>query len=255
MVLIDDSEFETNLIKSVLPEVEVIHTPEKKFVEFRDILASCGWFETLTLSKEDKTRGSLYRAEIQRKKLQEKVVDMKTYYKSLDMELEIKFVDDFSLPRASQLTQKTNQFNLTTKRYSEVDIKEFADSEKSDVVYLRLKDRFGDTGIVGLYIIEYKGKSVIIDTLLLSCRVLGRGVEDAFLINLLKYSKKRGYKSVIGKYIPTLKNSHVVEFYSKRGFTQNDKESTQEVSIFNYDLKKEIMDEPDFFLTIDSDVK
>jgi FkbH-like protein len=120
---------------------------------------------------------------------------------------------------------------------------------------LRLKDRFGDTGIVGLYIIEYKGKSVIIDTLLLSCRVLGRGVEDAFLINLLKYSKKRGYKSVIGKYIPTLKNSHVVEFYSKRGFTQNDKESTQEVSIFNYDLKKEIMDEPDFFLTIDSDVK
>lgn len=254
LVFIDDSEFEVNLIRMALPDVEVIHTPKNKAVEFRDILASCGLFDSLTLSEEDKKRGSMYKAEINRKQLQAQSIDINTYYKSMEMKLDVCFSDEFTIPRIAQLTQKTNQFNMTTKRYSEADIKYFSDSKSSDVVYIKLKDRFGDTGIIGVCILKYMDNKALIDTFLLSCRILGRGVEDAFLSNILKLAKIKGYKEVIGEYCATQKNSQVSGFYPKRGFDNIKATSNQADSVFRYNLTKKIKKEADYFAEINTEI-
>ena len=133
LVFVDDSEFEVNLVRGALPEVTVLHFPKDKTVEYRNILASCGLFDTLTVSAEDRERGVMYKAEAQRKQLQGQAPDLETYLKSLEMVVEVKFADDFTLPRIAQLTQKTNQFNLTTRRYSEADIKKYM--EAKDVMF------------------------------------------------------------------------------------------------------------------------
>ena len=254
MVLIDDSEFEVNLIRQVLPEVEVIHLPKNKAVKYRDILTACGLFDTLTLSVEDKKRGAMYRAEATRKKLQAQATDMKTYYKSLEMVLEIRFAEELSIPRIAQLTQKTNQFNLTTKRYSEADIKKFASSEDLDVIFIRLKDKFGDSGIVGVCILKYENTEAIFDTFLLSCRILGRGIEDAFIVQVLKYAKKKGCKVAIGEYYTTRKNSQVKDFYAKYGFDKFKKMVKMADENYRYDLEKQIVHEPKFFKKIESEI-
>ncbi len=253
LVLIDDSEFEVNLIRRVLPEVEVIHMPPTKVMEYRNILASCGLFDTLTLSAEDKNRGAMYKADVARKNLQAQVTDMETYFKTLGMELEIRFADGFAIPRIAQLTQKTNQFNLTTKRYSEADIKTFANSDQSDVIYVKLKDRFGDSGIVGACILKYQDKKSTFDTFLLSCRVLGRGVEDAFLIQSLKLAKMRDCKAAIGEYYATRKNNQVRDFYTKQGFEILKEKTKVEGQKFQYELDGQIKREPAFFKKIDSE--
>ena len=254
LVFIDDSEFEVNLIREVLPEVEVIHIPQKSAVEYRNILASCGLFDTLTLSEEDKERGGMYRAEAARKKFQATATDMKTYYKSLEMRLEIRFPDDFSIPRIVQLTQKTNQFNLTTKRYSETDIKEFMNNKEFDVIYLKVSDKFGDSGIVGTCILNYKDENAIIDTFLLSCRVIGRGVESAFLVHALKLAKKRGCKVIIGEYYATRKNKQVEHFYKNHGFEEIITNPSSADGCFQYKLETELKPEPEFFKKIHSDI-
>ncbi len=250
LVFIDDSEFEINLVRMALPEVEVIHIPRSKVVESRYILASCGLFDTLALSEEDKKRGSLYKTEIKRKELLAQSIDMKTYFKSLEMKLDICFADEFTIPRIAQLTQKTNQFNLTTKRYSEADIKSLSNTNSSDVVYVKLEDRFGDSGIIGVCILKYSNKKALIDTFLLSCRVLGRGVEDAFLSNVLKLAKMRECEEVIGEYYATLKNSQVSDFYVKQGFEKIKEKSNNEKGVFYYDQYRNIKNEPDYFAEI-----
>lgn len=254
LVFIDDSEFEINLIHKVLPEVEVIHMPPTKVMEYRNILASCGLFDTLTLSAEDKNRGAMYKAEVARKNHQAQATDMQTYFKTLGMELEIRFADEFAIPRIAQLTQKTNQFNLTTKRYSEADIKSLANRDQSDVIYLKLKDRFGNSGIVGVCILKYQDKKSTFDTFLLSCRVLGRGVEDAFLIQALKLAKKRDCKAAIGEYYATRKNSQVADFYAKQGFETLKGKTNLEAQRFRYELYGQIKREPAFFKKIDSEI-
>jgi len=255
LVFMDDSEFEVNLISKALPEVEVIHMPPTKVMEYRNILASCGLFDTLTLSAEDKKRTAMYKAEVARKNLQVQATDMKTYFKTLGMELEIRFANEFSIPRIAQLTQKTNQFNLTTKRYSEADIKTFANSDQSDVIYLKLKDRFGDSGIVGVCILRYRDKKASFDTFLLSCRVLGRGVEDVFLIQALKLAKKRGCEVAIGEYYATRKNSQVRDFYIKKGFKEFERKLDTAGLSFQYGLNAAIESEPEFFKKIDSEIE
>lgn len=164
IVFMDDSAFEVNLIRQVLPEIEAIHLPANRAIEYRGILSSCGLFDSLAISEEDRMRGSMYKAETHRKKLMVQITDMNKYYKSLEMVVEIRFADDFSIPRIAQLTQKTNQFNLTTRRYSEADIKRLAESETADVLYVRLQDKFGDSGIVGVCILKYSNQHAICDT-------------------------------------------------------------------------------------------
>lgn len=140
------------------------------------------------------------------------------YLRGLEMEAIIDRVDDRSLARAAQLTQKTNQFNLTTRRYTESDIQRFLASADHDVFTVRVRDRLGDSGIVGVAIVRHGDRQSDIDTFLMSCRVLGRGVEDSLLTACLLASRRRGGHVVVGEFIPTAKNARVAEFYSSRGF-------------------------------------
>ena len=250
MVFMDDSEFEIDLVREVLPEVVAIHLPADRAVENRDILASCGLFDSLSLSEEDKKRGAMYKAEAHRKKLLTQATDLFNYLKSLEMVLTIRFADEFTIPRIAQLTQRTNQFNLTTRRYSEEEIKNFSESDLSDVFCVKLSDRFGDSGIIGVGILKYQSGKAVIDEFLLSCRILGRGVEDAFLIQILKIAEKNGCRTVIGEYIPTAKNGQVRDFYQKHGFKALKKAPGEQAKTFRHDLKEGIGTEPAFFKKI-----
>lgn len=255
LIFVDDSEFEVNLIREVLPEVEVIHLPTDRAIEYRDILVSCGLFDNLTISEEDKKRGAMYKAEAARKKMKIQATNMEEYFKSLEMVVEVRHANEFSIPRIAQLTQKTNQFNLTTRRYFEADIKALAESEDSDVLYVRLQDKFGDSGIVGVCILKFKEGKAIFDSLLLSCRILGRGVEEAFLIQALNLAKKKKCHEAIGEYYATKKNAQVEYFYAKHDFDEIDTVGKKADKLFRYELTKPIKPIPPFFKSIVSDIE
>ncbi|HPN36289.1 MAG TPA: HAD-IIIC family phosphatase [bacterium] len=252
MVFIDDSEFEVNLVRDAIPEITVIHLPKDKSVEYRNILASCGLFDTLALSAEDRERGDMYRLEALRKKMQNEAPDLETYLRSLEMVVELNLVDDYTLPRVAQLTQKTNQFNLTTRRYSEADIRAFMQAEEVDVLTLRLSDKFGDSGLVGVCILKRSKQTALIDTLLLSCRVLGRGVEDVFIAQALKLARQRKCESVIAEYYQTAKNEQVKNFYPRRGFESIPRSSDKEGWRYCISLSGPLMEEPSYFKEIRS---
>ena len=143
---------------------------------------------------------------------------MDSYLRSLEIEIHVEAAAEFSIPRIAQLTQRTNQFNLTTRRYSEADIKALAEDDASEVFCVSVRDKFGDYGIVGVAIIRYRDGEGEFDTFLLSCRVIGRGIEDAFLTRASEHARHRCDR-LVGRYVPTRKNGQVADFYPKRGFT------------------------------------
>lgn len=254
MVFVDDSEFEVNLVLRELPEVKTIHLPRNETARYRNLLASSGLFDTLTITDEDKKRGTMYKAETNRKKLKTQVTDMKSYYCSLEMVVDIRFADEFSVPRIAQQTQKTNQFNLTTKRYSEADIERMMEEDASDVIYIKLADKFGDSGIVGTCILRYDVIKAVFDTFLLSCRVIGRGVEDVFIAQALKLAKNRGCTLAIGEYCATRKNKQVEFFYSQYNFEEVDIENDTPDRRFIFNLNKKIIQQPEYFKEIKSQI-
>jgi FkbH-like protein len=218
IVFIDDSEFEINSVREILPQVTAIHFPKDQHVFFREMLVSLDLFNLLTYSSVDGERTAMYKAEAARKEWCSKVGNIEEYLISLNIIMEICFVDELSIPRVAQLTQKTNQFNLTTKRYTDADIRGLAEGKNSSILYLRVKDRFGDSGIVGVCVLKLEGINAIFDSFLISCRVLGRGIEQAFLNYILGYLKRRGYVKATGEYRATRKNEQVKIFYEKNGF-------------------------------------
>jgi len=251
-VFVDDSPFEAEQVRQYLPQVQVVHLPEAQAVEYRDMLAAGGWFDTLTLSAEDRQRGAMYRAEASRQELQMQSHDLASYYASLSMVLEIGLADDFSIPRIAQLTQKTNQFNLTTRRYSDAQIQALSEDRSVDVIHVQLKDRFGASGLAGVCILKYEEDRAHIDSFLLSCRVLGRGVEDAFLVQCMKRARLRGCTIAIGEYLPTAKNDQVRDFYPQRAFHPVAQDHS--VHRFELDLTTFEGSEPAFFSRIDSQI-
>ena len=219
MVFVDDSDFEVQLVRELVPEIEVIHLPNQEAVRFRQILASPGWFDSVVLSEEDQRRGSMYKAEAERKRYRTQVSDVTEYLRSLQMQVDIQPVSDVSLPRVAQLTQRTNQFNLTTRRYTEEELWCLAGSDDHDVLCLKLDDGFGSYGIVGATIVRHGNGISEIVALLLSCRVIGRGVEDTLLGACIEVANLRGSSMARGRYIKTAKNELVAGFYLKHGFS------------------------------------
>jgi FkbH-like protein len=252
MVFVDDSDFEVNLVRRELPEVEVLHLPKDKPFNAREMLVEHGWFDTLTVSREDRARGGMYAAEAERKQLLSAATDLKSYYRSLEMRLSLSFADSFSIPRVAQQTQKTNQFNLTTRRYSEADISTFVSSPDADVICIQLSDKFGDSGIVGSCVLRYDGDQAVFDTFLLSCRALGRGVEEVFLNYALQLAQKRHAAVAVGEYIPTRKNAQVEDFYAKQGFTEPSSELAQGLRRFTLLLDRPLKAIPDYYCEITS---
>jgi FkbH-like protein len=237
LVFVDDSEFEINLVRTVAPEVQVLQLPHARPSDYRWILAACGAFDLPHLTEEDRNRGALYQAETTRHRELAQSTDLESYCRSLEIKLLIGRADAMSIPRIAQQTQKTNQFNLTTRRYSDADIRSFAEDDDHEVLWLRVSDKFGDMGIVGSCVMRYAGDRAIIDTLLLSCRALGRGIESRFLEESMHLARRHGARHILGQYIPTGKNGQVAEFYACQGFSPVPAEDGQG-DWFSLDLKK-----------------
>jgi len=217
IVFVDDSQFECDLVRERLPQVAVLQLSSDPST-FSASLNAKAYFETLVFSDEDKKRNQMYRDQSIRNNLNASAGSIEEYLTSLEMVAQVGIVNDASIARVAQLTQKTNQFNLTTRRYSEGDIR-IMQSSGADIFYLKLRDRVSDMGLVGVAIVKYSGQQAEIDTFLLSCRVLGRRIEEAFLAHILYYVKaRRNCRSVLGCYCATKKNQQVTDFYGRMGF-------------------------------------
>jgi len=217
LVFFDDDKLNREIIRTALPEVKVVDLPDDPSLYLKTLM-ELNDFNSYQFSEEDKKRGQMYADERKRQELNETIMDITEYLKALNMVVTIEKANSFNIPRISQLTQKTNQFNMTTKRYLEEDIKKFANSNKYLVYSARIEDKFGDNGIVGVVIVKREEKKWIIDSFLLSCRVIGRRVEETILVYILEEAKKERVNTLIGEFISTKKNIPAKEFYKKIGF-------------------------------------
>lgn len=217
-VFVDDNPVECNFVKEQLPMVEVVQVPQKLYL-YPDILLREGFFDTLTVSEEDKKRNELYQAESLRKHSQKSFADITEYLHSLDIVVSIGIDHAPSIARLAQLTQKTNQFNLTTRRYSEEEIKQFQNDSNASVMQFAVKDKYGDMGLTGMLMFKVSGKEITIDTFLLSCRILGRNIELAFMDYCINYMiSKYNPEQIKASYFKTKKNAQTETFWDKIGF-------------------------------------
>lgn len=218
VVFVDDSPFEVELVRQSLPEIHVIHLPVEEAPRAADRLAGCGLFDTLSLTEEDRQRGQMYSENASRARNRKDSTDLASYLASLDIVVEVRHACPDRYGRIAQLTQKTNQFNLTTRRYGESDIARFAEAEGSDVLQCTVRDRFGVYGLVGVVVLRHESGDTEIDSLLMSCRVLGRGVEPTMLTAAARLAVAHGSRRLVGSYLPTRKNRMVERFYPENGF-------------------------------------
>ena len=220
LVFVDDSSFEVNLIKEKLPEITVLQVPARLYEYPKMLREHLGLFFNLSFTDEDKNKSQMYKQQVQRETFKKGYSDIEGYLSSLGLKVTI-FEDDKSIvPRLSQMTQKTNQFNLTTRRYTERDIGNFIANSDAKVFAFSVSDKYGDSGITGLCIfnIDHEHKIADIDTLLISCRVIGRNIEHAFMDYLINRIKDQEITAVRAKYIQTHKNEQVKDFFDRCSF-------------------------------------
>jgi len=240
LVFVDDSSFEVNLIKRQLPEITVLQVPERLYSYPKMLQEHMGLFYNLSSTKEDKDKSEMYKKQIQRESAKNEFSDIEEYLASLKLKLTI-FEDDKSIiPRMSQMSQKTNQFNLTTKRYTEKDISNFITKSDSKVYAFSISDKFGDSGVTGLCIINFdkKNQAADIDTFLMSCRIIGRNIEFAFMDYLVNSLKNFKVQTVTAKHIKTPKNEQVNDFFETCSFSLNCSTDTAKDYILNISAYK-----------------
>ena len=218
IVYFDDDPVNRELIRSIMPEVLTVELSNDPSL-YAQSLTELNDFNILQITEEDFNRGQMYTQQKSRIELENNISNLDDFLQHLEIKVNIKNASNFTIPRISQLTLKTNQFNLTTKRYQEEDIKKFANSSNKIVGCAQVEDKFGDSGITSVFIIN-KDSSLewSIDTFLLSCRVMGRKIEDAILSKILQKAKNEGVKKIIGNYIPTKKNIPCEKFLAENGF-------------------------------------
>ena len=217
LAFLDDDPVERQNIRRQLPEVMVVELPPAP-MDYARAIRDSPVFERLTLTTEDTERAAFYAAERERGQVQQSCATAEDFYRSLEQEVEVTLANPMTIARVAQLTQKTNQFNLTTRRYSEQEIATMARQPGRQVYCLRAKDRYSDNGLVGVAITQDAGDTCEIDTLLLSCRVIGRTLETALLSWLAVQARARGAQKLEGWFLPTKKNTPAAEFYSQHGF-------------------------------------
>ena len=220
-VFLDDNPFERQAVRSLIAEITVPELPENP-EEYVDYLRSLNLFETASYSEEDRVRTQQYQAEARRVSLQSQCADYDAYLESLEMVAEAKPFDSFHFPRIAQLTQRSNQFNLRTVRYTEQEIAAIAASENHVTLYFTLRDKFGDHGLISAVIMEKREDRLFVDTWLMSCRVLKRGMEEFIVNKMVETAKAHGFTKIIGEYLPTPKNAMVKNLYETMGFTRVD---------------------------------
>ena len=218
LVFVDDNPFERELVRRELPMVAVPEISEDP-ATYAQTLADAGYFEALALTDEDRSRSVQYQNNRQRNELKASATDLESYLRGLEMRLLWRRFDKLGLNRTVQLINKTNQFNLTTRRYTEADVLGVMADARAFGVQLRLVDRFGDNGIIAIAIGRLLDDAdVLLDTWLMSCRVLGRQVEPTTLNLVAAMAQRLGGRRLIGEYIPTAKNGMVKDHYPTLGF-------------------------------------
>jgi FkbH-like protein len=225
MVFLDDNPFERNMVRENIPGITVPELPDDPAM-YLEYLYSLNLFETASYSNADKDRTKQYQVEAKRVSLSKSFTNEADFLKSLNMVSKVSGFTKFNTPRVAQLSQRSNQFNLRTIRYSEADIESMA--KDSDVIALSftLEDKFGDNGLIAVVIMKQQDvETLFVDTWFMSCRVLKRGVENFTLNTMVEYAKEKGYKRIIGEYIPTPKNKMVEHHYPNLGFAKLEPES------------------------------
>jgi FkbH-like protein len=218
LVFVDDNPFERDLVRRELPMVAVPEISDDP-TSYAQTLADAGYFEAVAITAEDRARSGQYQSNRQRDALKASATDLGAYLRGLEMRLWWRRFDRVGLARTVQLINKTNQFNLTTRRYSETDVLAVMDDPRAFGVTLRLVDRFGDNGIIAVVIGRLQnGGDLVIDTWLMSCRVLGRQVEPTTLNLVAGLAKRLGARRLVGEYVPTAKNGMVKDHYARLGF-------------------------------------
>ncbi len=229
IIFLDDNPFERNLVRRELPEVEVPELPEDPAL-YLEYLQKCNYFETISYTGGDQDRTKLYQAEFERRKQRQDFSSIDEYLKSLKMCGNVKHFEEIKYARIAQLTQRTNQFNLRTIRYTESEIKKIAEDNTYIALYFTLSDKLGDYGVISVVIMKKEGdRDAFIDTWLMSCRVLKRGMEEYVMNHVIEEAKNQGIIRLKAEYIPTAKNRMVCNIYRDMGF--------EETGSNTYDLK------------------
>lgn len=240
LVFVDDNPTERELVRQSLPMVDVPEFPEQPYnlPLFVDSLIE-KYFKVYALTDEDKKKTEEYKANARRASEQGKFADMESFIRSLKIRLTIQAANKMNISRIAQMTQKTNQFNLTTRRYIEGELNAML-SDGANIWCLSVSDRFGDSGITGCVIV----KGGVIDELLLSCRILGKGIENEFLARVLGLLKSGGLSWLEAEYIPTAKNAQVKDFYESNGFTlastADDGTKRYALNLAEYEVKSDV---------------
>ena len=229
MVFLDDNPFERNMVRENIPGITVPELPEDPAM-YLEYLYSLNLFETASYSNADKDRTKQYQVEAKRVSLSKTFTNEADFLKSLNMISTVSGFTKFNTPRVAQLSQRSNQFNLRTIRYTEADIESMA--QNPDVIDLSftLEDKFGDNGLIAVIIMKKQDEETLfVDTWFMSCRVLKRGMENFTLNTMVEYAKAKGYKQIVGEYIPTPKNKMVEMHYPNLGFAKMESEPNRYV--------------------------
>jgi len=240
MVFLDDNPFERHMVKENIPGITVPELPADPS-EYLEYLYSLNLFETASYSDSDQDRTRQYQVEAQRVSLAKSFTNEADFLKSLGMVSTVSGFTKFNSPRAAQLSQRSNQFNLRTVRYTEADIAVMADDPKVIGLCFTLEDRFGDNGLIAVVIMkEQDAETLFIDTWFMSCRVLKRGMEAFILNTAVERAQSSGYKRIIGEYLPTSKNKIVEQLYPSLGFRRLDgaPSARYELLIEKYQIKE-----------------
>jgi FkbH-like protein len=222
-VFLDDNPREREWVRQALPEVVVPELPADP-AERPAFLAAGPWFQTLAVTEEDRRRTESYRAQGERRRAASGARSFEDYLASLEQRVTVQPATEATIARAAQLIGKTNQFNLTTRRHAPGDVERMAADDATEVLTVAVADRFGDSGITGVVIVRHEGDAALVDTFLLSCRVLGRRVEDAVLSVVARHARERGAARLVGTFVPSDRNAQVATFYPDRGFAPTGEE-------------------------------
>jgi len=232
MIFLDDNPFERNIVRESINDITVPELP-KDPAEYLEYLYSLNLFETASYSTEDANRTEQYRIKSQIDAELTLFSNENDFLKSLNMLSDVQHFNSFTIPRVAQLSQRSNQFNLRTVRYSEEDIKRIVESNRYITFSFTLEDKHGDNGTICAIILEKrKPKELFIDTWFMSCRVIKRGMESFVLNIIVKYANKNGYQKLVGEYVPTDKNALVKDHFANLGFNQVDKFWELEISLY-----------------------
>lgn len=238
-VFVDDNPAERAIVEGAFPGAAIPHIDRVE--HYIQLIDKSGYFEVTTLSNDDLKRNEMYQENAKRQQLQSVFENYEDYLKSLEMKGEIQSFVPMYMSRIAQLTNKSNQFNLTTKRYSQSEIEEVAEDKKHITLYGKLGDKFGDNGVVSIVIGRIDGKNkdeLHMELWLMSCRVLKRDMEYAMMDELVGKAKVAGIKRIIGYYYPTSKNAMVKDFYAQQGFEKID-EDAEGNTVWKFDIPKD----------------